>query len=59
MDSMGKPQPTLCEHDLEPDECPICAAEESEQSFDPYAWADAYDAPRPDVVIELTGVPLS
>ena len=56
---MADTQPTLCEHDLELDECPICAAEEAEPTFDPYAWADAYDAPRPDVVFELTGVPLS
>jgi hypothetical protein len=48
----------LCEHDREPDECPICAAEEAEASFDPYDWVDATVTPTPqDVAADPIGVP--
>jgi hypothetical protein len=51
----------LCEHDAEPDECPICGRDETESSFfDPHAWVEAYAATSrepPDVPVELAGVP--
>jgi len=54
-------QLVLCEHDREPEECPICGRVETEElSFDPQAWVAAYVASsrRPfEVPPELSGVP--
>jgi hypothetical protein len=50
---------TLCEHDREPGNCPICAEEEAEGLLDPLTRAVADRVQRPDEVVELTGVPFS
>jgi len=55
----------LCEHDREPDECPICGALEHEHShpgFDPIVWVERYRATlheTADFPDELVGVPLN
>ena len=51
--------PSLCEHDREPDNCPICAAEAEEALLDPLTRAVTERVQRPDEVVEQTGVPLS
>ena len=49
----------LCEHDREPDNCPICAEEAEDAALDPLARAGAERVHRTGEVVELTGVPLS
>lgn len=51
--------PSLCEHDREPDNCPICAEADDEAILDPLTRALAERVHRPNEVVELTGVPLS
>lgn len=52
----------LCEHEREPDECPICGGDEPEHPvFDPHVWLKRHRAETADVDVpeELAGVPLS
>lgn len=53
----------LCEHELEPEECPICGRHDAEPPlFDPVAWVAEYAASareHPEVPPELHGVPFA
>jgi hypothetical protein len=52
---------SLCEHDREPDNCPICAEQADEDMLDPLTRAvtSRPAQQRADEIVELTGVPLS
>ena len=53
----------LCDHDREPDECPICGGEKPGRPvFDPHVWLERYRAASRETAAfpeELTGVPLN